>query len=214
MNDTIEQFYDKYSEREKSYDLEHGSRLDYIINEFGLDKIHGENLADIGGGYGFLFKRLASDNTNAIFDGAKIEEKDLLCKSEIHLADLNTKFSMEKGRFDRSFCFEVIEHLENPYRCICEMKEMTKIGGLIYISVPDLCVTHNTPYPSLIYPHNNFEIFLGQMALKIKRYNKYNRPHHAHFWECVNEDWSESKMVFYKSEDKFRGKTPVEQTNL
>ena len=214
MNDTVAGFYEKYSEKAASYDKEHGGRLDYIIDTFQLNKIENETIADIGGGYGFLFKRMSPNNKMVIVDGADIREEQLLCKAAYSKVDLNTEFTSSKGVFDRTFCFEVIEHLENPYRCICEMKKMTKIGGLIYISVPDICVTHNTPYPGLIYPHGNFEVFLSQMALGIKRYNKYERPHHAHFWECINKDWTEAEMLFPKHEEKFRGKTPVEYANL
>lgn len=214
MDKTVSDFYEKYPDKHKSYDAEHGGRLDYIVRVFGLDKIEGEKLLDIGGGYGFLFKRMSNNNRLAIIDGADIKEEELLCESSYSRANLNQDTLSPQHHFDRSFCFEVIEHLENPYNCIVQMKKATKIGGLIYLSVPDMCVTHNTPYPGLIYPHGNFEVFLRQMGLAIKRYNKYDQPHHAHLWECINQDWKDAQMLFPKHEAKFIGKTPVEYANL
>jgi len=215
MNDAISNFYKKYPEQAASYEKEHGSRLDYIVNTFGLGDIYGECLADFGGGHGFLFKRLRAQNVMTIFDGAQIQSNsELLCNCEYMSVDLNAEFDYTEPIFDRSFCFEVLEHLENPYRCVCQMKKLTKENGLIYVSVPDFSVTHNTPYPGLIYPHTSFQAFLGQMALPILRYAYYDRPHRAHLWECRNAPWEESVMLFYKDEAKFRGLTPVEATNI
>ena len=60
----------------------------------------------------------------------------------------------------------------------------------------------------------NFEQFLGQMALPIIEYWLWDKGWPAHHWKLRNASWAESKMLFVKNEMKFFGKTPLEYVNL
>lgn len=215
IDDIIQNFYEKYDNREEKYNQDHSPRLDFTVKRFNLLELENKHLADFGGGYGFLFQRLKENNNKTIFDGAEIDTNRLLSPATVVKQDLNQVIDNKPAdRFDTSFCFEVLEHLENPYRCLVEIKELTKTNGEIYLSVPDVSVWHNTPYPTLIFPHNNFEIFLSQMALPILDYAKFTDGWHTHIWKCRNADWREARMIFPKQEVKFFGKQPVQYTNL
>lgn len=234
MNKTITEFYtseDKDKEYIKNYDIEHGPRLDAIIETFNLKELKNLSILDIGGGMGFLEKRLDESNRFLIIDGAELPHEKKVAKFVQLKQDINIPFAHNcevtcdttKGtayelnyKFDASFCFEVIEHLENPYRCLLEMKEATKENGYIYVSVPDISVTHVTPYPGLIYPVDNFIIFLQQLALIVEDYFLFDKGWKTHIIKCRNAKMEDAIYVpiFKKNEPKFIGRTPIEIANL
>src|SRR5690606_14929224 len=121
IEDHIGNFYNKETNENYflKYDQEHGARLDFTVNKFALELLENKTIADFGCGYGFLFKRLKQNNTFSGFDGADIDLSKRLSSFEFFKVDLNTPFGQDdkKGTFDVSFCFETLEHLENPYRC-------------------------------------------------------------------------------------------------
>jgi SAM-dependent methyltransferase len=218
MNKTVEQFYKKNSDNgyKELYDSQHGSRIDYVIEKCKLNKVHDMKIGDFGCGLGNFFKRLDKSNKFVGIDGADIETKDMLCEFIFFKADLELPLMMGSisDEFDISICSEVIEHVANPYQLICNIKECTKRDGDIILTIPDVSVWHNTIYPALMFPHTNFEQFLGQMALPIKEYYFFQDGWKTHIWKCRNADWEESKMMFPKAEEKFKGATPLEYTNL
>ena len=94
---------------------------------------------------------------------------------------------------------------------------MVKIGAPIYLSIPTETVTHNTPYASLLWPRQNWETFLLQMALPFDDFFVYqpaNRGWPAYCYRCLNRPWREKRLVFPKQEEKFLDCTPLEATNL
>ncbi len=229
MNDTVHTFYDKDSYQEP-YDSQHGARLDELVQHCGLKaRLAGKRVVDVGGGLGFLGKRLAPSTDYWVIDGAKIEEKDRLCKGRWTSADLDhssfsSHYSTEvdgslprPGEFDAAFCLETLEHLSNPYHCLEQIKRLVKEGGEIYLSVPTETVWHNVVYPSLLWPKGNFDQWLGQMALDIQEswtYVPQGRGWPAYTWRCINRGWEAKRMAFPKTEEKFRLATPLEMTNL
>jgi hypothetical protein len=85
------------------------------------------------------------------------------------------------------------------------------------LSVPTESVWHNTPYPGLLWPRQNWEQFLGQMALPIEDFYVYqpNGPGWpAYQYKCRNAAWKEKRLAFPKQEEKFLNCTPIEATNL
>ncbi len=208
----------------KKYDFEHSPRLDFIVKHFKLNEIKNQTVADFGAGFGFLLKRLDNSNKKYGFDGALIPRDKKLCEFRDFQVDLDQNWVHTNGYHnehlipentaDVSFCFEVLEHLAAPYNALCNIKWFTKENTPIYISIPDERVTHNVVYCGLMYPYQNFEQFLEQMALPIEEHVVFEGDWPAQIWKCRNAPWSQKKLKFYKSEVKFREATPLQATNL
>ena len=224
MNKSVIDFYNKEENLDyyKKYREEHAPRLDFAVKTFSLDQIKNEKVGDFGCGAGFLLEKLDNSNQKYGFDGAYISKTQRLCDFDFYSIDLDLNFANVdtwSGRnfqnsFDKSFCFETLEHLAAPYNALSTMKWMTKENGDIYISIPDQRVTHNVVYPSLMFPHTNFEEFLEQMALPIQEHVVFEGGWPAQIWKVKNAPWSEKKLKYPKPEGKFRGCTPLEATNL
>ena len=235
---TVANFYNKNPEEGyiNTYDDQHGPRLDAMIAHYGLSDLKNQAIADIGGGLGFLGKRLDPSNKYWVFDGAEIPEKERLCHGFWTQTDIqrdhfggyaytkdmsqavNDDTIFLKPSFDIAFCLETLEHLSDPYHCLTEIKQMVKPGGNIIMSIPTETVWHNTVYPGLLWPRQNWEQFLGQMALPILDFwtfePKPNGGWPAYHYRCFNAGWEASKMLFPKTEAKFQRITPLQSTNL
>lgn len=235
MNDTITNFYTKNPEENyiDTYDSQHGARLDAMVERFNLKNIKDLRIVDVGGGLGFLGKRLDESNFYCIVDGASVPKEKLLCKVDRrivldldHAGMLGALFKYSKyteetredvyddKKYDYGFILETIEHISNPFFCLNEMKKVVKKDGEIIISFPHENVWHNVVYPGLFWPKQNFEIFLEQMALPIIDYWLWDKGWNAYHYRCRNAGWDEKKMIFPKQEEKFRFANPLEMTNL
>jgi SAM-dependent methyltransferase len=238
ITNSVDGFYTKpVSSYIENYRADHGPRIGELVRRYGLkEKLAGKRLADVGGGLGFAGEYLDKSTEYHVFDGANIPEESKVSKGIWHKVDLDYhRFgdywnnygtlpkqpdilgALPSKPFDAAFCLEVLEHLSNPYNAIVEIKKMVKENGNIFISIPTELVTHNVVYPSLLWPHANFEIFLRQMALPIIDFYTYepkDRGWPAYQYKCLNRPWKEKKLVFPKFESKFLDCTPVEATNL
>ena len=222
MDPSVTSFYTKNPEEGyiDTYDIQHGDRLDKIVSRWGLDKLRDIKLADVGGGLGFLGKRLDSRVNYWVFDGAEHPVEKRVARGTWVRTDIQRdEFGKEYyTTFDFTVCLETVEHLSDPYHCLVQMKTMTVKDAPICISIPTDTVTHNVVYPSLFYPRQNWEVFLAQMALPILDYWQYE-PAPGKGWpaNCYltrNADWREARMYYPKYESKFFGRTPLEYTNL
>jgi 2-polyprenyl-3-methyl-5-hydroxy-6-metoxy-1,4-benzoquinol methylase len=222
MDDSVKDFFTKNAAQgyAAQYEKDHGPRLDAMLTHWGLrDQLVGKRVLDVGGGLGFLGKRLDCTTDYWVIDGATVSPEDRLCKGEWFTADLDhTQFGSYRDTalcraFDAAFCLETLEHLTNPYHCLAEMKKLVKEDGDIYISIPHANVWHNYIYPALMVEPNNFAQFLGQMALPVKDYWLWNRGWNAHHFHCKNRPYREKVMLYAKEEAKFINATPVEMVN-
>ena len=224
MDSTVIDFYNKNldSDYAGNYLKEHSPRLDAFINHFDLKSITGQRIADFGGGLGFLGSKLDQSNKYWVFDGFDTPKDKYVCELSKFTCDLDrdnfadgyNKLYEIYGKFDVGFCLETLEHLISPYNCLAEMKKLVKENEYIYISVPNIRMTHNYIYPALMWNRENFEQFLNQMALPVEEYWLFDGDWPSDTYKCINLNWKESKMLFYKDEDKFRGKTPLEAVNI
>lgn len=224
MDNSIKQFFKKNSEQNYSsqYDIDHGPRLDAMIQKWNLlEDLKNKSVCDIGGGLGFLGKRInLPKDQYYVIDGAEVPDSMKVCNGNWICSDLDyekfgdiNKSNINKS-FDTSFCLETLEHLSNPYNCLAEIKKITKENGDIFISIPHANVWHNYIYPALMVDPRGFAQFLGQMALPIVEYWLWDKGWNAHHFKCRNAPWTESKMLYPKNEEKFYGKTPIEYVNL
>ena len=225
MDNSVKNFYKKDNndpEYYKKYEREHSPRLNFIVEHFKLKEIKDKVVGDFGCGAGFLLSRLDNNNKKYGIDGVEFDKDNFLCDFTYYLMDLDEDWSQLglsnepefKDFFDVSFCFETLEHLASPYNALCNMKWTTKKNAPIYVSIPDVRVTHNVVYPGLIFPHTNFEEFLLQMALPIEEHVVFEGDWPDRIWKCRNASWAEKKLKYPKAESKFINATPIEATNL
>jgi len=92
-------------------------------------------------------------------DIKKTKDVDVICDVE------NLIFSPES--FDTVVSTQLLEHVNNPYRVIKEIKKVLKIGGNAVITVPFMVPYHPDPYDNFrfskeglekIFKFENFEI--------------------------------------------------------
>lgn len=216
MNRSVTEFYDEQPEAQ--YERSHGPRFDFLVKDLGLDKITNSRVGDFGCGYGPIFLRMGFDKGNQYFgwDGADIvvpEEEFWYYRQDLSASESDAEELLTKP-LDYAFCFETIEHLTNPYNCLVKIKSLLKLDGILYLSVPHESITHNTIYPGLLYPVQNFKEFLGQMAFEIERHVTHDKAFKQHVFTLKNKDWNHSKMKWFKGEEKFRNISPQEAVNL
>lgn len=234
IDPTVTQFYLKNPHEAyiDTYEIHHGERLDNVVARCGLAALRAPTkVADVGGGLGFIGRRLDPSVEYWVFDGAEHPVEKRVCKGTWTQCDIQ-RFAFGPAEidpavrggirtrqfFDVTLCLETLEHLSDPYHCLVQIKAMTKEGGDIIVSTPTETVWHNVVYPGLLWPQPNWEQFLGQMALPILDRWTYtpspNRGWPAYCYRCSNAPWSASRMLYPKSESKFHGVTPLQMTNL
>lgn len=205
-------FYKTYGHSYEEYERSHKDRLDYLVKDLKLNNLNDQLIADVGCGLGFIYNRLSPDIQKNYygFDGADLQSAPF----NYQKVDLDN-FNINKDNFfDIVLCFETIEHLTNPYNCLLEIKNILKNDGFLYLTIPNPRTEHNTIYPGLLYPLDNFIVFLKQMAFEIVEHKIHDKNFYQDVFILKNKDWNESRMLWHKLEDKFRNIPPHIAINL
>lgn len=139
MKNVIDQWNDaaaKYTEeQEHSEYAESNKRI--VKNRFQL--LNGEELLDLGCGYGFYTDYFRSIGAKAVgVDGSekmieKAQERYPL--SEFSIADITKQLPFENGRFDIVFSNQVFMDIENVDFVFSECQRVLKAGGMLYYSI-------------------------------------------------------------------------------
>ena len=205
-------FYNTHGHTKEEYERSHKARLDFLVEDLDLNSLKDKNIADFGCGLGFIFDRLNPEIQQNYFgyDGTPLENPPFNYK-QVDLDSLNTDKS---EFFDAALCFETLEHLTNPYSCLIEIKKCLKKDSLLYLSIPHQNTTHNTIYPGLLYPIQNFVAFLKQMAFEIVDLKVHDKCFSQNVFVLKNRGWDYSQMLWAKQEEKFRGIPPHVSVNL
>lgn len=205
-------FYETDLHSYQEYENSHKPRLDFLVKDLSLNELFDKNIADVGCGLGFIHDRLHPDIQKNYYgyDGAIIKNP----RFNYMQVDLDN-FSTDKEKFfDVVMCFETLEHLTNPYVCLLEIKKMLKPNGFLLISIPHEATTHNTIYPGLMYPVENFVTFLKQMAFEVVHMRYHNKSFHQHVFVLKSHGWDSSEMLWYKAGDNFRNIPPHISINI
>lgn len=100
-------------------------------------------IVDMPSGEGALTQRLLRAGYENIvcadiqFDAIAVKDR-VTCVQ----VDLRQTLAFADGEFDAVFCIECIEHLENPYHLMRELSRITKPGGQIILSTPNIMSTN------------------------------------------------------------------------
>lgn len=105
-----------------------------IVEKYGLDA----DILELGSGAGHTLK-LLEDLGFKNFNGVDID--NYLTYPELNnrllICDLNqSKIPVEDASQDVVMAFEIIEHLENPFRFEREIARVLKPGGILFLSTP------------------------------------------------------------------------------
>jgi SAM-dependent methyltransferase len=112
------------------------TRIHDRVCELLRDEDHGATL-DVGAGDGTLSGRLRDE-------GFQVSAVDMFTTDfqpagiEIRAANLNETFPFADGEFQNVVATEVIEHIENPWHFMRELYRITKPGGVVIISTPNM----------------------------------------------------------------------------
>ena len=216
-------FYDFYDggrggQSKEDYERSHSARLDFLIEDLQLDQLSGCRIGDFGCGYGCTLKRMPTDKDNNYFgwDGYENTVASKYCDYRVVNFDheFSEDFLASNEHLDVGCCFETIEHVQNPYNMLYEIKKILKTDGILHLSIPDIKVTHNTIYPSLMYPSENFEVFLRQMAFEVIKKTMHDKSHVQVVYKLKNKTWEHCQMVWHKPEDVYRNSPPHIAINL
>ena len=208
-----DKFYQTYGHSYQEYENSHKNRLDFLVEDLKLNELRNQKIADIGCGLGFIYNRLSPDTQQNYYgyDGADISNQPF----QYQKIDLDNFSIPDKYNFfDVALCFETIEHLTNPYNCLVETKNILKQDAILYLSIPNVKTEHNTIYPGLLYPVNNFEYFLKQMAFEIVDHKIHDKCFYQELFTLRNKNWDRSQMLWHKNEYKFRNIPPHISINL
>lgn len=110
-------------------------------------------ILDVGAGEGYL-SRLLKDS------GYEVEACDFLKENfkcpdiPFFISDLNKGINCEDNRYDYTISVEVIEHLENHSLFISELFRVTKPGGTVIITTPNI-LSISSRLHFLIYGYND-----------------------------------------------------------
>ena len=95
-------------------------------------------IVDIGAGAGAFCQRLFDYGYDVT--GVDIDKEKWIPKA-IPFLQLNIDQGIQKyvnRQFDVACCFEVIEHVENPWNLMREIRSIVKPGGLLLLSTPNI----------------------------------------------------------------------------
>lgn len=209
-----EAFYETEGHTEQEYERSHGPRLDFLVEDLKLNELTDKRILDIGCGPGFIYNRLRPEIKRNYWgiDGADLKTQFPYVKQDLDQAFSETVW--KEDSFDVALCFETLEHLTNPYQCLCSIKKLLKPDGVLYLTIPHEWTSHNTIYPGLMYPVENFVEFLRQMAFEIKTHTLHDKSFYQEVFALANKPWSLSHMKWPKEESKFRNIPPHISVNL
>lgn len=220
MDESVKEFYNKneghgYSD---TYDAQHGPRIDWIVNQYGLDKIENKRILDIGCGRGNFFKRMNSNNFFVGMDGAEINFKNKLCdflslRVDFNREDFGMLFDNDE-KFDLIIASEVIEHISWIDNAMKQMKNLLKPNHYAIFTIPHESVTHPTSMPGLFFPESRFKEYIEQWAWIVEDEKVYKE----NWWTCCyrvkNAPIQESRPRYFKNDLKFINSYPDRWSNL
>lgn len=210
----VEGFYDEEGQNTSEYDESHQHRYQNTIKWLSKFKIENQVVCDMGCGTGFVLKQLSDNNTAIGIDGAKFESCDKITRYQANFDYDRFSEMIPVSDVNHMLCFETFEHLTNPYNFILECKKMIKPNGYYHITYPTLTIQHNTFYPSLLWPKNNFIQFMEQMAFElVVSMTMPTRFGGVHAFTFRNKSWENIKMKFPK-DDEYKHYPPHVQVNI
>lgn len=168
-NEVIEKLHKDYYARIEG-PIGGDERFRWIADTF-FGGISGKKVLDVGCGEGTLLeliRRKGNDVAGVDISHSGVDKtkaKGVIC----FLADIsNERLPFYDDEFDMVTCLETVEHVENPLRCLQEIKRVLKADGTLIISIPNPKILHPYCYPGL-FQLRHFKEFLRINDFEIRR---------------------------------------------
>lgn len=97
----------------------------------------GSSILDVGAGQGYFSRRL-KDMGYAVHACDYLSENFRCPDIPFITADLNERIPCSDDQYDCTMSIEVIEHIENHFRFMSEAMRVTKPGGLLIVTTPNV----------------------------------------------------------------------------
>jgi len=98
------------------------------------------------------------------YETLDIEER---ARGVTHMGSIERMDMITDQFYDSVVCFEVLEHVANPFRGIKEVQRILKKGGILMLSVPHLSRLHEEPNDYFRYTKYGIESLLRECGFEI-----------------------------------------------
>ncbi len=113
------------------------------ITEKAINDYASGQVLDVGCGT-MPFKDLIKKNSNVNeYHTIDIEKRVPMVD---FVGDAQNMDMIENNTYDTLLCIEVLDHVQNPYKVLNELKRIIKDGGYLILSVPHLSRLHEEPH--------------------------------------------------------------------
>jgi len=119
-------------------------------------------LIDIGCG-DMPFKRHLTDSVT------RYESLDRESRTEgvTYIGDAMDMHMVSDESYDTAICFEVLEHVPNPFKAVSEIKRILKIEGILLLSVPHMWIIHEAPHDYLRFTNFGLKYILEENQFEV-----------------------------------------------
>ena len=84
-----------------------------------------------------------------------------------YIGDIQDMHMIEDDTYDSIVCFEVLEHVQNPFKAVSEVKRVIKKDGIFILSVPHLSRLHAMPHDYFRYTEYGLKTLLDQSGFEV-----------------------------------------------
>lgn len=125
-----------------------------------LGEVHGIVL-DVGCGHQPYRRWIKSDVT---YVGIDIDSTD----STPTIVSNSMRLPFQANTFDSAICFEVLEHVSNPFVVVNEIARVLQPGGILLLSTPQSWRLHEAPYDYFRYTRFGLQHIVQESGLNVE----------------------------------------------
>lgn len=133
------EFYEKRAESYTKFDKQGFARYSRGLKLINIQT--GAKILDVGCKHAFLCDYLMEKGIDCDYYGLDISEKVIENlkhkKGNFQVCDVMNGLPFEDNKFDYVFCFELLEHVENPTFLLNQFNRILKDNGVLLLSVPN-----------------------------------------------------------------------------